>query len=276
VKRTAASAAAFLLIGCTAPPRDGAPTGRALASFAVEAPQAEAPDPTVAEGSVTGERARTACRPEMAEIAGNGREATFCVDRWEASLVEAVGGVERAVSPFSPVDGRRVRAISAAGVFPQGYVSALQARDACAASGKRLCTLREWRKACRGPDGRTFGYGGRREPGRCNDNGRNPVLALFGRGRWTWATMNYPELNRLPRTLDRTGSHAGCTNGYGVFDMVGNLHEWVADASGTFSGGYYQDVASPGHGEGCGYVTTAHEARYHDYSTGFRCCADVR
>jgi hypothetical protein len=28
-------------------------------------------------------------------------------------------------------------------------------------------------------------------------------------------------------------------------------------------------------GEGCGYQTTAHEARYHDYSTGFRCCTDV-
>jgi len=57
--------------------------------------------------------------------------------------------------------------------------------------------------------------------------------------------------------------------------MVGNLHEWVADPAGTFYGGYYQDVASVGHGEGCGYLTTAHEARYHDYSTGFRCCSDV-
>ena len=57
--------------------------------------------------------------------------------------------------------------------------------------------------------------------------------------------------------------------------MVGNLHEWVADPNGTFYGGYYQDVASMGHGDGCGYLTTAHEARYHDYSTGFRCCADL-
>jgi hypothetical protein len=28
-------------------------------------------------------------------------------------------------------------------------------------------------------------------------------------------------------------------------------------------------------GKGCDYVTTAHEARYWDYSTGFRCCADL-
>ena len=90
---------------------------------------------------------------------------------------------------------------------------------------------------------------------------------------YTSATMNRAELNQLDGTLAKTGEHDRCTNGYGVYDMVGNLHEWVADGH-AFQGGYYQDVASLGHGEGCGYVTTAHEARYHDYSTGFRCCAD--
>ena len=28
-------------------------------------------------------------------------------------------------------------------------------------------------------------------------------------------------------------------------------------------------------GPGCHYVTSAHEITYHDYSTGFRCCADA-
>jgi len=161
-------------------------------------------------------------------------------------------------------------------VFPQGYISEVQAQRACFASGKRLCRVNEWRKACRGPDKQAYGYATRRQPGRCNDRGRNPVLALYGRGHWNWSTMNQPELNQLDGTLAKTGSHPGCTNGYGVFDMVGNLHEWVADPQGTFFGGYYQDVASVGHGEGCGYETTAHEARYHDYSTGFRCCAEPR
>jgi formylglycine-generating enzyme required for sulfatase activity len=87
--------------------------------------------------------------------------------------------------------------------------------------------------------------------------------------------MNDPALNQVDGTLARTGDRAGCTNGYGVFDMVGNLHEWIADPNGTFLGGYYQDVSSFGHGEGCGYFTTAHQANYHDYSTGFRCCADL-
>jgi formylglycine-generating enzyme required for sulfatase activity len=215
---------------------------------------------------------RGRCPEGMADIEGR-----FCIDRYEATLVDVLAnGEERAHSPFAPVAQlSRVRAVSARAVFPQGYISAVEAQRACGESGKRLCRVAEWGKACRGPEPKSFGYGERREPGRCNDNGRNPVLSLYGRGQWNWATMNQPLLNQQDGTLARTGEHAGCTNGYGVYDMVGNLHEWVADPSGMFYGGYYQDVSSKGHGEGCGYLTTAHEARYHDYSTGFRCCADV-
>jgi formylglycine-generating enzyme required for sulfatase activity len=202
-------------------------------------------------------------------------EGRFCIDKYEASLVELLpGGDERPYSPYSTVGRRKVRAVSAPNVVPQGYVSAREAGRACAASGKRLCRAAEWKRACRGPEGRAYGYAEERQPGRCNDQGKNPVLALFGR-RWTEATMNQPMLNQLEGTLSRTGEHGGCTNGYGVYDMVGNLHEWVADSRGAFQGGYYLDVASTGHGEGCGYVTTAHETRYHDYSTGFRCCSEI-
>ena len=52
--------------------------------------------------------------------------------------------------------------------------------------------------------------------------------------------------------------------------MVGNVHEWVDD--GSFRGGYYLDTQQ--NNEGCDYVTTAHASWYHDYSIGFRCCAD--
>ncbi|HEX7604025.1 MAG TPA: hypothetical protein VF316_20550, partial [Polyangiaceae bacterium] len=61
-------------------------------------------------------------------------------------------------------------------------------------------------------------------------------------------------------------------------DCVGNLHEWGADppdvnGHGRFRGGFYGDAEFNGHG--CLYVTSAHEVAYHDYSTGFRCCADL-
>jgi formylglycine-generating enzyme required for sulfatase activity len=212
----------------------------------------------------------------MVEIAPAKSERPFCVDRYEASLVELLSSGERPASPFEPIGDKHVRAVSQPNVFPQGYISAIEAQHACTASAKRLCRVGEWQKACRGPAKKTFGYGDRRVPGQCNDRGRNPVLALFGRGHWNWSTMNQPELNQLERTLAKTTDYPECTNDFGVYDMVGNLHEWIADPRGTFYGGYYQDVASLGHGEGCTYVTTAHEASYHDYSTGFRCCADVR
>lgn len=99
---------------------------------------------------------------------------------------------------------------------------------------------------------RRRGATGVRLPGTCNDQGKNPVVASIGFGRWNWSSMNDGELNQLGGTLAKTGMHEGCTNGYGVFDMVGNLHEWVADPDGTFYGGYYADVSSVGDGEGCG------------------------
>ena len=212
---------------------------------------------------------QSVCPKGMVDIDGR-----FCIDRYEASLVEvAKNGQETILSPFDVVQGKRVRAVSEPGVYPHGYVSAVEAQKACKESGKRLCKMAEWQKACRGPDKAQWSYGAKREAGRCNDRGGNPVGRLFGFNYSSW-TMNDPRLNQQPNTLAKTGEHGQCTNGYGVFDMVGNLHEWVLDGAGTFVGGYYQDVSSSGHGEGCGYVTTAHSARYHDYSTGFRCCSE--
>ncbi len=219
----------------------------------------------------------TGCPSEMAPI--DQRSGRFCIDRWEAGLVDVLGaGDERPHSPYYPVGTSVVRAVSRPGVFPQGYVSAVEAQQACVRSGKRLCRPSEWRKACLGPDTLVYGYGSRAEPRRCNDHGRSPILATFGPqafapSRHAWDFMNTPSLNQLDGTLAKTGDHPGCTNGYGVYDMVGNLHEWVADPKGTFYGGYYQDTRQ--HGEGCTYTTEAHAASYHDYSTGFRCCADT-
>jgi formylglycine-generating enzyme required for sulfatase activity len=171
-----------------------------------------------------------------------------------------------------------VRAVSAQGVVPQGYISQRQAAAACAAAGKRLCENQEWVRACRGPGNSTFGYGDRREPSRCNENHRwHPVVQLFratSQALWGHLQMNDPQINQLPGTVALTGAHRGCSNGYGVYDMVGNLHEWTSDPEGTFRGGYYMDTAI--NGQGCGYVTTAHDAFYRDYSIGFRCCAAPR
>jgi formylglycine-generating enzyme required for sulfatase activity len=215
------------------------------------------------------------CPANMASV-----DDRFCIDKYEGSLLEILpSGEERPYPFYQPVEGHKVRAVSEKGVYPQGYISGKEAGAACKASGKRLCKPQEWKSACKGPEKLQYGYAKDRKPGTCNDNGRSPLGFYFahnvadGSAFSSNKMMNDPQLNQLPGTLAETGSHEGCTNGYGVYDMVGNIHEWVDDADGAFQGGYYLDVEK--NGDGCGYKTDAHRTWYHDYSTGFRCCADV-
>ncbi len=272
-------------------------------------------------------------------------------------------GTEQPFAHYLPVDGHEIRAVSVPHVFPQGYISEVQAADACSASGKHLCKPDEWKTACMGPSHTTFPYGDARKPGACHDTGKSAVVAVFGakavaastpysapvraraakpsasaakpsatgkrahvtKGRaaqttrprvtkpgvkpsppsrpmvasakravtrkaakkstrpasvdpGVWAKLNDPGLGQVDGALSKTGEHAECVNAYGVFDMVGNLHEWVATdpalVHGTFAGGYYLDTTI--NGDGCLYRTQAHAHDYHDYSTGFRCCGEVR
>ncbi len=201
----------------------------------------------------------TKCRTGMALIDG------FCIDRWEARLEN--------VSPFGPPDAGS--AITAPLIIPQGYISADVAGAACRAVGKRLCTSDEWVRTCRGYQPSQFPYGDTYISGACNE-GRavHPVIELYGsQVDWSPGQMNDPRINQLPNSLDSTGTNAMCMTEEGVFDMHGNLHEWVSDSDGKFRGGFYVDAQI--NGEGCSYVTTAHGTGYHDYSTGFRCCSDV-
>ncbi len=227
------------------------------------------------------------CPSGMATIAPTaGDRRSFCIDVYEASLLAVMpDGSERPwpyyeVVPHDPPGGMTFRAVSEPDVFPQGYISGIDASAACKESGKRLCRPDEWRSACMGPDRTVFPYGNKRQRGACNDNGRsslrffNPQLDDKPEHRWMWGhagNMVDPRLNQLEGTLTRTGERSACTNAYGVYDMVGNLHEWVDDPDGTFQGGYYLDTHL--NGDGCYYRTTAHPMSHLDYSTGFRCCA---
>jgi len=206
----------------------------------------------------------------------------FCIDRFEAYVVELdAGGNERAHSPYETVDRLRVRAKNAAGHVPQAYISQVQSAAACKEAGKRLCAAEEFTYACSGgdPEANDYPYGGHeRRPGYCNDGKGSQMYRFFGSDpyRWSSADFNDPRLNQASGGLAKSGEFPRCVSPLGVHDCVGNLHEWGADAPdgkglGRFRGGFYGDAEMNGHG--CKYVTRAHGPTYHDYSTGFRCCA---
>jgi len=316
-----------------------------------EANGGPAPDAASVDADATAGPRRAsqgACPEGMAAL-----DADVCIDRWEASLVVVAqdGSLRDHPHNHTPADGEDIRARSRPGVLPQTYISALQAADACAASGKRLCHEREWARACEGAGRLAYPYAARRAVGACNDDGRSAVGVVFpgallahgpparagtrppkgakgsptrstkagkpttgkpgkpgkkprspkptsphrpgqasgGRRRHppgpapgvdpaVWTRLNDPRLGEVEGTFALTGARALCKNELEVYDLVGNAHEWVADelpnGHGMFAGGYYLDVQL--NGEGCHYRTTAHARSYHDYSTGFRCCMDLR
>ena len=203
------------------------------------------------------------CPPGMVLV------TTFCIDKYEASLIDVSGG--KPWSPYiTPAPAGKYRSISSPNTIPQGYISGIQAAAACAGAGKRLCTDGEWLRACRGPSNFVYPYGNTRIPGACNDErATTPAEDYFGNDP---PDFNHRCLNQLGNSADPTGASPACAGAEGIYDMVGNLHEWTSDPSGTFRGGWYVNATL--NGSGCLYVTTAHFSSHSDYGTGFRCCAD--
>ncbi len=209
----------------------------------------------------------SACPDEMALVGTQG--ASVCVDRYEAALEG-----RRFSQPVDGVDGGALVAASAKGKMPQVNISEPEAEAACESASKRLCTATEWRAACQGPTGLTYPYGNDFDPGACNVGKPRPSGAAQEK-------LDDPRLAEAPGGIAPGGSFARCVSATGVYDMHGNVHEWVSDAShpddpryGEFLGGYFADGVE--NGAGCTYATKAHFKDYHDYSTGFRCCKDAR
>jgi formylglycine-generating enzyme required for sulfatase activity len=232
------------------------------------------------------------CADDMAFVtvpAADGGEAGadthVCIDLFEGAIVaiESDGG-ESMWPYYDNVDARDAgtyRAIPADGVKPQGYISQEQATAACNASGRRLCTFDEWTAACRGRPAHdyVYPYGDTYEAGACNEGKESPIVELFGPNpTYDNTELNDPRCDQLDGGLAYGGSYPKCVSTYGAFDMHGNIHEWIDDTPsaghGSFMGGYFVDAKL--NGPGCEYRTTAHAKSYHDYSTGFRCCADPK
>lgn len=156
-------------------------------------------------------------------------------------------------------------AVAGKHVIPATRMSWFAARDACDKAGKRLCTEREWVSVCQGMaavdddgdgqfaddmiEGNTYPYGDYHERNRCWD-ARNP---------------------RTERPV-YTGELPGCASEGGVYDMTGNIEEWVGATPETavLLGGAYD--TSKDHAR-CYRRNDTYGPGYANRRTGFRCCA---
>lgn len=167
-------------------------------------------------------------------------------------------------------------AVSKPGVIPNAYLSMYTVRDACVRASKRLCTLKEWQTACRGEKGTHFPYGDEYKAGKCNVfREEHPGHLLFG--QFTVGMLD-PRMDLVPYNgkplLRKTGETPECKSVWGedaIYDMNGNLDEWIDDPGGTFAGGFFSRNSK----KGCEQVLDGHPAGYMDYSLGGRCCRDL-
>jgi formylglycine-generating enzyme len=207
---------------------------------------------------------------------------TLVSEVWRGWLVERglLGDAAARAMPLPPLSELQrskrfeAKAVSRPGVIPQSYLSQVLARKACENAGKRLCTQDEWVGACKGKAGLKYPYGGAYKQGVCNVyRFIHPASVLHGS-----ASLGHrdPRLNLvyegeapLLRTSGETTACASRWDDERVFDMVGNVDEWVEE--GMFLGGFYSRSTT----QGCEAKVSVHASAYYDYSTGARCCRDA-
>lgn len=173
--------------------------------------------------------------------------AAFWLDAYEVTngqYSEFVQATKRAPPPH----WEKGRYPSGAADQPVTQIKWADAREYCQWKGQRLPTEAEWEKAARGTDGREFPWGNEFDAKKANTG-----------------------LSEQ-RGLMRVGSLAAGKSPYGVYDMVGNVWEWVEDWYQPYPGTTY---TSDYFGErmkvirGGGWEGTHHDSA-HQYRTAYR------
>ncbi len=128
---------------------------------------------------------------------------------------------------------------------PMNNVSFYEAVEICKKQGKHLCFEDEWEQACEGKFHYRYPYGNSFSPRKCN-------------------TFN----NK--KTISPSGEFYRCRSFHGVYDLSGNLSEWVQtlDGVGRAYGGNY---LTKGFNSTCkSYIVVDKKKRF--FHIGFRCC----
>jgi formylglycine-generating enzyme required for sulfatase activity len=199
--------------------------------------------------------------PTCAEAEEQGRRlalAAFQIDRTEVRTEEYRACVDAAACTLPATERGCNWEDPARADHPMNCVDWRQANAYCAWVGKRLPSEREWEKAARGTDGRSFPWGN--TVATCDQ----AVIAegeLPGCGRdSTWPV----------------GSRAEGRSPFGLFDMAGNVYEWTGD---SVRDGGSQRIVRGGSWRGESWSArswsrVAFTAESRDPRIGFRCAQD--
>lgn len=137
------------------------------------------------------------------------------------------------------------------GAFPLVMQSAIDAQTWCKERGKRLCTEYEWDTACE------------ISSGPCNND-----------KQWIPWSKNWRHDELWQGS--RSGSYVNCRTSSGVYDLIGNVEEWVISRKGrdwpyTLKGGWWAHAVSS-----CYKSNDFHEPAFQFYETGMRCCRSLK
>lgn len=163
------------------------------------------------------------------------------------------------------------------GELPALLVSWVDAKKECEAIGKRLCMEAEFNLACEGEELLPYTYGYARDPKKCNIDKpyrkREKTLKKYAR------CMKDPvckaELEKLDQRVP-TGSMPECVSPFGVYDLNGNINEWVVRPKQEYpnrsglKGGWWGPVRGR-----CRPTVGFHKEEDFGYEEGFRCCKDA-
>jgi hypothetical protein len=260
--------------------------------------QASAPAPTTTTAAAAAESAATrasatpadgdgACPGDMALVEGDycPLPSQRCID--QPKVIGGPGHHQcKRYAPASCVTRKRTRMRfcmdryewpNKKGELPRTLTSWPEALDMCKAIGKRLCTMDEFNFACEGEKMKAHVYGDERDPDICHFD-RPYIERTYAYTPWAECLKNEAckkEFDRLDQRLP-SGSKPRCVSDHGVFDLNGNVNEWVVrtdqrspNRSGL-KGGWWGPVRNR-----CRPMTTFHLEGDYGYEQGWRCCKDA-